>query len=77
MSKDKKQNQEPAIDETTETPEVETPTVTEKPSKTTYVCSACKHTTGVKLGAPYRNGEQTLQCIKCARCSNVSIDVLS
>jgi hypothetical protein len=85
MSKQKKKNVEPVVEETvaeeettaTETPpEAETPAAEppkEKPSKTKtdYVCPACQHTTGVKLGLPYRIGETKFQYVQCAKCLHV------
>lgn len=46
-------------------------------TETDFVCPACQHTTGVKLGAPYMNGEQKLQLIRCVKCDHVMTELLS
>ena len=80
MSKNK--NQETAVSETAETPMAETPateisTAKLGKTKTDFVCPACKHTAGVNIGAPYMNGEEKLQLVKCVKCHHIMTVLLS
>jgi hypothetical protein len=86
----KKTNQEPPPEETAddsattppewtpamETPEAETPPPEETAKESGFICPACKHTTGIKIGAPYQKNGQTLQYVKCAKCNHMGVDVL-
>jgi hypothetical protein len=59
--------------ETVEIPQAETPVSKPvKPTKTDYVCPACKHTTCLKIGTPYHKGELTLQYVQCEKCEHLS-----
>jgi len=60
------------------TPPVE-PAAQSKPKKSKdpdYVCPACKHTSGVKIGAPYQKGELTLQYVQCEKCHHISAEIV-
>ena len=81
-----KKKTEETIEQTTEestvetpqpdTPPVETPVQSKpgKAKKTDFVCPVCKHTSGVKIGAPYQKGELTLQYVQCEKCHNLSVE---
>ena len=80
MSKNKTadDNQQTAEEPTTETTPVETPAQS-KPGKTKkldYVCPACKHTSGVTIGAPYQKGELKLQYVQCEKCHHLSAEIV-
>ena len=83
MSKKKtdETNEQTAEESTVETPQPDTPPVEpaaqSKPGKakdSNFVCPACKHTSGVKIGAPYQKGELTLQYVQCEKCHHLSAE---
>jgi hypothetical protein len=87
MSKRNNQNQDTADTPETaveETPQAETPATEPSPApstdtpETAFVCPACEHTTGIKLGTPGQNGAgQDCQLVMCEKCNHVIVDVLS
>ena len=86
MSKKKtKETNEQTTEESTvetsqpDTPPVETP-ARSKPKKSKdsdYVCPACQHTSGVKLGLPFQKGEQSFQYVKCEKCNHISAETVT
>jgi len=81
MSKRNNQNQDTADTPETvveETPQAETPAPSTDTPETAFVCPACEHTTGIKLGTPGQNGAgQDCQLVMCEKCNHVIVDVLS
>ena len=41
-----------------------------------FSCPECQGTTGIKLGLPFEQDEQTFQYVKCTECSHVATQEL-